>query len=401
MLKKGVVLPVLLLGAVIGIFLVLLLGLFAASQGNGGTPLGAGNGNGEIAFYAQEMAAHLRPGGVDGFDVVMDSSFPQPALDFWDQICGWVGCGRSLSGTLQCGQFVAMAYGWAGLRLVGASVVLDWWNAYASGKQPGWTEIPNGASLPQPGDILLFATPPGPFAGEGHAGVVVSVQPPVNSESGSIVFAEANGPTPLVTMPLTPQGVEVTWSGYTVLGVIRHLSPAGGNKTALITIRHDQLDPAEYDPTGFFSWATWAYSACSAGALTNVIDGYGFGYRIADILRVEYRLGMITPQLGLVEEAGIARTAAQFGFRDFSTMSYSLEQIVAVAQGGHPVIVDFPPSKFAGGHLLVVVGGVLGTNGLVETVNVVDSGFDRSSIDRSQFLQWWGGQSDILFPQVS
>jgi hypothetical protein len=135
--------------------------------------------------------------------------------------------------------------------------------------------------------------------------------------------------------------------------------------------------------------------------MTNVIDGYGYNYRIVDILRVEYRLGQIDPQLGLLHpDTGIALTAAQFGFNDISSTSYSLEQVVAIAQSGHPVLAGFPADRFAGGHWLVVTGGVVGSDGLVKTVTVVDSGFDRNSIDRAQFLSWWGGLVDIMTPKA-
>ena len=388
----------------IGLLFTLLAGLLSALFGTGANNAPVGPANTAIAQNALQMAEHLHDGGTYGFDVIMDAGFPQPALDFWDSLCGHAGCGRALSGNLQCGQFVGMAYGWAGLPLVGANTVIEWWTDYAAGRQPGWVEIPNGQGQPQPGDILMLDTPnPGPFAGEGHAGIVVSVQHPVAESGlvGSLLFAEANGPTPFVTMPLEANGaLDMLWQGYTVKGFLRHVTAQAMGTIATITVRHDQLDPAEYDATGFFTWANWAYSACSAGAMTNVIDGYGHNYRIVDILKVEYRLGEITPQLGLQEEAGIARTAAQFGLSDVSTTTDTLEQVVGIAQAGNPVIVDFPPDRYPKGHLLVVTGGLVGSDGKVVTVYVVDSGFDRSSITRSQFLQWWSGQADILTPKA-
>jgi hypothetical protein len=205
------------------VLLALLFGLLAAFFGSGNGSGGAGTS--EIAQYASEMAQHLHNGGAYGFDVVMDSGFPKGAIDFWDSVCGYPGCAWNLSGDLQCGQFVGMAYGWAGLPLVDVNVVLEWWNVYENGAQPGWIEIGNGTGMPQPGDIVIFATPPGPFFGEGHAGIVTSVQPSIQGGAGSLTFAEANGPTQFVTMPLAPDGALVpTWSGYTVMGFIRHLS---------------------------------------------------------------------------------------------------------------------------------------------------------------------------------
>ena len=42
--------------------------------------------------------------------------------------------------------------------------------------------------------------------------------------------------------------------------------------------------------------------------MTEVLDAYGLHLRIHDVLQVESRLGDITPELGLTQEAGIAAT---------------------------------------------------------------------------------------------
>jgi hypothetical protein len=111
-------------------------------------------------------------------------------------------------------------------------------------------------------------------------------------------------------------------------------------------------------------------------------------------LKVEAQIGEITPQLGLLEEVGIQRTAAQFGFMTTWGHSLSLDQIIDIANHGRPVIVSFPPDRYAGGHLLVVTGG---NNG---TVNLADSSlWNRHSLSRTQFLQWWEGFSAIVTPK--
>jgi hypothetical protein len=48
--------------------------------------------------------------------------------------------------------------------------------------------------------------------------------------------------------------------------------------------------------------------------MTEVFNAYGHHYRVTDVLKVEAQIGEITPQLGLLEEVRIQRTAAQFGF---------------------------------------------------------------------------------------
>ena len=157
-------------------------------------------------------------------------------------------------------------------------------------------------------------------------------------------------------------------------------------------VRLSQLDPAQYDTAAQFN--TWAMSACSAASMTEVINAYGHHYRISDILKVEAQLGEITPALGLTESIGIQRTLAQFGFQTTWGNDLSLHQVINIANHGRPEIVDFPPSKYAGGHLLVVIGGNANYVYLADS-----SSFDRHSLTRAQFLDWWGGFSAIATPQ--
>ena len=88
-------------------------------------------------------------------------------------------------------------------------------------------------------------------------------------------------------------------------------------------VRLGQVDPAQYASNQEFT--TWAYSACSTAAMTEVFNAYGHHYRITDVLKVEAQLGEITPQLGLLEEVGIQQTAAQFGFKITMRSSDSLK----------------------------------------------------------------------------
>jgi hypothetical protein len=159
-------------------------------------------------------------------------------------------------------------------------------------------------------------------------------------------------------------------------------------------VRISQLDPAQYYSQR--QYQTWAYSACSAAAMTVVINAYGHHYRIADILQVESAIGEITPQEGLLEEVGIARTAARFSFDTTWGHNLSLDQVIAIANGGRPVIVSFPPDRFPGGHLLVVRGGSSSTVYLTDS-----SRLDYTSMTRSRFLSLWGGFYAVLTPQRS
>ncbi len=157
-------------------------------------------------------------------------------------------------------------------------------------------------------------------------------------------------------------------------------------------VRLSQLDPAQYNSTQEFQ--SWAYSACSTASMTEVFDSYGRHYRITDVLKVESQIGEITPQLGLLEDIGIQRTATRFGFNTQWGHNLSLDQIIAVANSGKPVIVSFPPDRYAGGHLLVVTGG--NSN----FVKLADSSlWNRKTLSRAQFLNWWEGFYAIVTPQ--
>jgi hypothetical protein len=155
--------------------------------------------------------------------------------------------------------------------------------------------------------------------------------------------------------------------------------------------RIGQLNPAQYNSTQDYN--IWAYSTCSTAAMTEVFDAYGKHYRIADVLKVEASINEITPGLGLVSDVGIQHTAAQFGFNTTWGYNLSLAKIIGIANSGEPVIVGWPPSKYPGGHLVVVIGGN------ATTVFLADSSlFDRTSLTYAQFMKWWGGFSAVITP---
>ena len=156
-------------------------------------------------------------------------------------------------------------------------------------------------------------------------------------------------------------------------------------------VRINQLDPTQYSSVQ--EYKTWAYSTCSAAAMAEVFNAYGRQYRITDVLKVEAQLGEVTPQLGLLEDVGIQRTAAQFGFKTSWGYSLSLDQVIDIANHGSPVIVSFPPDRYPAGHIVVVTGG----NGI--SVFIADTSlYNRHTLTRTQFMQWWGGFSAIVTP---
>jgi Peptidase_C39 like family len=157
--------------------------------------------------------------------------------------------------------------------------------------------------------------------------------------------------------------------------------------------RISQLDPNQYASRA--EYTTWAYSACSTASLTEVFNSFGYQFRITDVLRTESQIGAITPDLGLVDPSGIANTAAKFGFKTQWSNNGSLDQIIAIANAGKPVIVGFPPDRYEGGHILVVVGGNSDNVFLADT-----SLWNRRELSRAQFLQWWGGFYALVTPSA-
>lgn len=156
--------------------------------------------------------------------------------------------------------------------------------------------------------------------------------------------------------------------------------------------RLNQLDPAQYQSLS--SYNTWAYSACSAAAMTEVINSYGHKYRIANILTIEAQIGAITPSEGLLEEGGIQQTGAKFGFKTkWGDNTLNLNQLIAAANKGTPVIISFPPATYPGGHILVVRGGNSSYVYLADS-----SDLNWTQLTHARFMQFWRGFSAIMTP---
>ncbi len=351
-----------------------------------------------VVHVALDMAAHLHlnpacsgvPSWPNCYDTWYDGGFPQAVIAYGQHVCP--GCYAWQNGHFQCVSFVLGAYSQVE-PLPASGNAIDFWGLYRH--RPGWLEISADSApasqrgLPEPGDILVWQHPP-----DGHVAIVTGVSAPTATANGTITFAQANAPTALDRMTLHPDLSVTTWPGYTVLGYIRPLNVLSNASERLVRI--SQLDPSQYGPPSPAEYATWAFSACSAAAMTEVLNAYGGHYRIHDILTVEEQRGDITPALGLVRPGGIADTVAQFGFQTSWGFQFSLDQVIGLANQGTPVIVDFPPDRYAGGHLLVVIGGTS------TQVHLADSSAHNYTwIARGQFLAWWGGFSAVVTPRSS
>lgn len=159
-------------------------------------------------------------------------------------------------------------------------------------------------------------------------------------------------------------------------------------------IRISQLDRQQYASEQ--EYEQWSASTCSTASMVEVMDAYGYRYRITDVLHAQIAAHAISPELGLLDNDGIARTVKQFGFRATIKYGIPLEQVIALVNGGTPIIVDFPPSAyFPTGHLLVVIGGDS------SRVFLADSSADNiTELPPPLFSRYWrGGIMALVTPQ--
>jgi hypothetical protein len=329
------------------------------------------------------------------YDTWYHDTFPQAVIAYGQQWCQpHHDCGDWANGTYQCVSFVRGAYS----QVYPMTVTNDAFGLWATYRQqPGWQEIPAAATsepaqrgIPEAGDVMVFKD-----IGVGHVAIIMSVQLPISGHIGWIVFSNANSSSAYDRMPLRPDlSVDTSeWKGhYAVWGYLRPRANTTAGMSARLK-RISQLDPAQYASQAEYN--TWAYSACSATAMTEVLDAYGLTLRIHDVLQVESSLGYITPQEGLTGDQGIATTMQHFGFTTTWGEHWTLSQVLDAANAGTPVIVSWPPTRYPGGHLVVVLGGNQ------TSVEIADSSsWDRHTVSVSQFMQWWAGFVAVSTPQT-
>ena len=139
----------------------------------------------------------------------------------------------------------------------------------------------------------------------------------------------------------------------------------------------------------------WEYSSCSGIAMETVMNAYGRHLIASDVLQVELNLGVWDVHLGLLREEGIAMTASYFGFNASLSHARTLQDIIAIANKGEPVIVSVRDAYyFPGGHIMVVRGG---DSQYVYLADSSPANFPRMSY--SMFLGMWNGFSAILTPR--
>lgn len=164
---------------------------------------------------------------------------------------------------------------------------------------------------------------------------------------------------------------------------------AGASKAL---VRVSQVDPAQYNSTDEYN--TWWPSACSAASMTEIVNAYGkHNYRVTDILKEELSVHEIAADAGLLEPHGIDKTLTHFNFTTRWLNNPSVDDLVNTANSGTPVIINFPPYRWAGGHLLVAIGGNK------DYVYLADSSrLNMRAMDRKTFLKYWVGFAVVATP---
>jgi len=161
--------------------------------------------------------------------------------------------------------------------------------------------------------------------------------------------------------------------------------PLDGTASSRI-IRVDSAVRGQYYSN--YQWQVWSYSSCSGISMEEVMDAYGRHLIAADVLQVESDLGVWDTYNGLTGgEPGIAKAASYFGFRAVPNPPRTVQDLIAVANKGFPVIVGVP------GHILVVRGGDSNNVYLVDSAPA-----DRTIMSRAQFANWWDNFSVELLP---
>jgi hypothetical protein len=202
----------------------------------------------QIARLALQWATYLKPykGVYSSLDLASLTSIPADqrnlvaailAQDTVDWGLGINGAPTSYGsyhykGDIECIAFVAMILGLARndssrsvlpvpLNRVGkANNAVNLWPQNDANTPPGWERILNGQSLPQPGDVIVMAD-----GGPGHVAIVTGIEYNASGQPIKVWFAQANASQPEDSFPINGQTVRPTWSGYSVLGFLRPVSP--------------------------------------------------------------------------------------------------------------------------------------------------------------------------------
>jgi len=172
-------------------------------------------------------------------------------------------------------------------------------------------------------------------------------------------------------------------------------APAKAANASQALVRIDQTNAANYSSTDQYN--NWWPSDCSASSMKEVMDAYGKKLSLTDVINYESSIHEITTDQGLMEWQGIDYTTSHFGFKTQEMNNPTIDDVVNAGNNGTPVIIGFPPYKWTGGHILVVIGGK--TISGIQYVHLADSSrLNMQWMTYATFEKYWGGQGDIVTP---
>jgi hypothetical protein len=192
--------------------------------------------------------------------------------------------------------------------------------------------------------------------------------------------------------------------GITLLSFAQHTSATGLNTTSQQApgtpltvsqrlVRVDSADRSQY--FNDYQWRVWSYTSCSGISMEMVMNAYGRHFIAAEILQEELNLGVWSVYSGLLQENGIALTAAHFGFNASLSHARTLNDVINLGNKGYPIIVSVRDSfYYPGGHLFVIRGG---DSSYVYIADSSPANFQRMT--HTMFMGMWQGFSAVLTPQ--
>lgn len=221
--------------------------------------------------------------------------------------------------------------------------------------------------------------------------LLIAVVAGIMNHTGTYSVALASMPASTSSQPVVQASNDQSQAQH------KQQAPAQMNASSKL-VRIDQTSPEQYSNTQEYN--DWNLSTCSATSLTEVMNAYGHNYKVTDILAVMIQNKVISSDLGLLYPEGVDKTAAAFGFDTQTLQNPSLSQILKIADSGKPVIVNFPPDTWRGGHYLVVLGSK--TVDGKAYVHLADSStLNMQYMLNDRFIYYWRGLAKVVTPRAT
>lgn len=119
-----------------------------------------------------------------------------------------------------------------------------------------------------------------------------------------------------------------------------------------------QRDKSQYNSDA--EWREWAASACSAAAMTSVLNGFGKQVKVSDVLAMMREQNSISSSGGLYRYGVFSSIGGKYGLKvqysEDKDVNRHFDKIMAALAQGSPVIVNIQDATFfPNGHFIVAV----------------------------------------------